>query len=103
MAYTITHQRRDGSVERKRVRIDRVTGEHAEQILVQAHRDKMKNLHDKYGWSKDRKHRLRCSIPAAVYEEVFINDGPEAARDPAHLEKRCLELGIDPRTRRKSR
>lgn len=102
MSYIITHQRRDGSVERKRVRLEdpNMSPECAERIIAEECRRKKKSLRDKRGWNRERSARLICSIPNAVVEEVFINDGPEASRDMNHLIRRAEELGFDVRTRR---
>jgi len=103
MAYIVTHQRKDGSVERKRVQIEGMTGKRAEQIIARTHREKMKMLRDKYGWDPTRSHRLKASIPQAVWEEVVVNEGREAARDPDYLIRRAEELGYKVRTRTKGR
>jgi len=102
MSYIITHQRRDGSVERKRVRLEdpSMTPERAERIIAEECRRKKKSLRDKRGWNRDRSAKLICSIPNAVVEEVFINDGPEASRDMNWLIKRSKELGFDVEMRR---
>jgi hypothetical protein len=102
MSYIVTHQRRDGSVERKRVRLEdpSMTPERAEAIIAAECRRKKKSLRDKRGWNRDRTAKLICSIPNAVVEEVFINDGPEASRDMNHLIKRSKELGFDVEMRR---
>lgn len=102
MAFTIIHHKRDGSVERKRVRLESgLTPAQAERVMARTHKEKMKRLRDRKGWSKDRKHKLVASIPNAVYEDVLINDGPEAARDIKHLERIAREKwGIDVRAKR---
>lgn len=101
MAYIITHHKRDGSVERKRVRVEGHSGAEAERIARDHHNEKMSRMRDSRGWSKDKRHKLKCSIPAVVYEEVFINDGPEAARDTDWLERRAHELGFRTRPKRR--
>lgn len=103
MSYIVTHHRPDGSVERKRVSIQGMTSRVASAILDDAHNRKMKSLRDKHGWSRDRKHRLICSIPNAVVEEVFINEGPEASRDMNRLIRRAEELGFVVRTKSRRR
>lgn len=104
MAYIVTHHRPDGSVERKRVTVEGgMTSQEASEAVYANHNAKMKTLRDKHGWSKGRKHRLICSIPNAVVDEVFINDGPEAAKDMNHLIRRSEELGFVVRTRRSRR
>lgn len=101
MSYTVRHQRRDGTVERKRVTVQ--GGAKAETFVRKHHADKMKELHDKSGWNKDRSHRLKASIPQVVWEEVALNDGPEAARDNDYLIRRAEELGFTVKTRSRRR
>jgi hypothetical protein len=60
----------------------------------------MKALRDRKGWSKDRSTKLLGSCPKAIWEEVFINDGPQAAQDFEHVRRRALELGYDIRAKR---
>ena len=101
MSFILTHQRRDGSIERKRVTINsHQTPEQAERMIAKDLQDRRKRLHDRKGWSKDRQHKLVAHIPNVVVEEVFLNDGADAARDPDWLMKRCRELGFDPRMQR---
>jgi hypothetical protein len=103
MSYISVHHKRDGSVERKRVTVTGHSGKDAERISREHHNEKMKRMRDDAGWSRDRKHKLKYSIPAVVYEEVFINDGPEAARDGEWLARRAEELGYQVRPKRRRR
>jgi len=89
MSYTVFTKHADGSMSRKRV----ITSDH-ERALQRVHNEKMKSLRDKNGWSHDKKHKLKASIPADIVEEVMINDGPEAARDLDHLIRVAESRGI---------
>lgn len=103
MSYIMVHKRADGSVERKRVRVDGVSAKRASEIVEEAHNLRMKSLRDKHGWAKGKHSRLIASIPEAVVEEVMINDGPDAAKDMNYLIRRAEKLGFTVRTRRAKR
>lgn len=99
MSYVMDIRHADGTRTRKRVRVNG-DPDHLERVMAHNLKERMKSLRDKKGWAKGRETKLICSCPKAIWEEVYVNDGPEAAADPDRLIQRAAELGYDIRARR---
>jgi hypothetical protein len=99
MSFILDVKHADGSRTRKRVRVNG-DPDRLERAMADNLKDRMKRLRDKKGWSKDRETKLLGSCPKAIWEEVVLNDGPEAAQDFEFVRRRAAELGFDIRARR---
>jgi len=122
MAYTVRHQRKDGSVQVSRnvngvphvIRDDQEsvlekypcnpvsgnTAAEARQNIKDTLNDTRKNLRNRKGFNDTKTSRIVAQIPAEVYNHVVRNEGIEAARDNRYLIKAAEKLGIDCRVSR---
>lgn len=123
MAYTVKHQRKDGSVQVTRnfngvpyiVRDDREsaldkfpcnpmsgrTAEEARRNIQESLAETRRNLKDRKGFNDSKTARLVGQIPAEVFSHVMRNEGAEAARDTRYLMKVARnKFGIDCRVSR---
>jgi hypothetical protein len=114
MAYTVRHQKRDGSVEiftrefRGDGHIDKYpcnpisgrTAAEARKNIAETLKHTRRNLRNKKGFSKDGNSRLVAQIPEEVITHVRRQDGPDAARDTRYCLRVAEHLGIDCRVSR---
>ncbi len=94
--YIVTHQKRDGTIERKvenknpHVSPDQRERDMAEGLKMS--RDMWKSTK---GYNKHKTMKLVARIPVEVINHVRLNEGREAAADTRHVLRRARELGID--------
>jgi hypothetical protein len=95
MAYIVSHQHRDGRVERTVETIDGSSPSKREVAMKEGLAETRKSLRDKKGWAKGKKMRLVARIPAEVVSHALLNHGREAANDIRFLIRHADHLGID--------
>lgn len=122
MAYTVRHQRKDGSVNVTRhtngaahvIRDDQesvldkypcnpasgATAKEARDNIEDTLKETRKNLRNRKGFNDTKTARLVAQIPAEVFNHVMRNEGAEAAQDNRYLIKAAGKLGIDCRVSR---
>lgn len=111
MAYTMRHQRADGSVSVTKTDLAALekfpcnpmsgrTAEEARQNIAETLRHTRRNLLDPKGYDAKRTSRLVAQIPAEVVAHVHRHEGAEAARDAKYLIRCADKLGIDCRVSR---
>jgi len=122
MAYTVRHQRKDGTVKVTRnvngvpyvIRDDqesvldkfpcnpmsgRTAGE-ARDNIEHTLKETRRNLKNRKGFNDTKTARLVAQIPAEVAAHVYRNEGAEAAKDMRYLIKAARKMGIDCRVSR---
>lgn len=124
MAYTVRHQRKDGTVQVTRhvkgvpyvIRDDQesvlekfpcnpMSGDsaaEAKENIANHLKNTRRNLKNRKGFNDTKTSRLVASIPAEVYSHVIRNEGREAAKDTRYLIKAAAKMGIDCRVSRGS-
>ena len=118
MAYTVRHQKADGSVEVTRnvngvpyvIRNDREsvldkfpcnpmsgrTAAEARRNIAEDLKRTRKELKGRKGYiDPEKRMKLKAKIPAEVQAHVFRNEGAEAAQDIGYLMRAAQKMGID--------
>jgi len=107
MAYTVRHQKKDGSVTV--IRHDREsvlekfpcnpmsgsTAAQARNNIEHTLKETRRNLRDPKGFNKGKTARLVAQIPMEVIAHVRRNEGREAANDTRYCLRAAEKLGID--------